>query len=185
VRADAGERAVPEHLVVGHVTKAHGTRGELFVMPLTDRPGDVFASGRELLLGNEDGVVDADTDVVTVREARPFKRGLLLRLQQVESREDADAVARRYLLLPTDAVPPLEEGELFYHQLLGLEVETVQGRPVGRVREIYETEPHHLLEVEDGEGRRRLIPFAERIVRALDTETGRMVIDPPDGLLDL
>jgi 16S rRNA processing protein RimM len=154
-------------------------------MPLTDRPGDVFVPGRELLLGNEDGEVDAATTVVTVRDTRPFKRGLLLRLDGVESREDADEVARRYLLLPVGAVPPLDEGELFYHQLLGLQVETLQGDAVGRVREIYETEPHHLLEVDDGHGRRRLIPFAERIVRSVDTEAGRMVIDPPDGLLDL
>lgn len=182
---DAGERAEPGHLVVGHITKAHGTRGELFVLPLTDRPDDVFAPGRELLLGDEDGALEESAAVVTVESARAFKRGLLLRLEEVGTREEADDVARRYLLLPVAALPPLEEGELFYHQLLGLRVETVDGAGVGVVREVYETEPHHLLEIEDEMGRRRLVPFAERIVRSVEPAAGRLVIDPPEGLLDL
>ena len=87
--------------------------------------------------------------------------------------------------LPAEAVPPLEEGEVFYHQLLGIGVETVAGEAVGRVREVYETEPHHLLEVEAPDGRLHLIPFAERIVTEVDIEGDRIVIDPPHGLLDL
>lgn len=182
---DAGERAEPEHLVVGHITKPHGTRGELFVNPLTDRPDDVFAPGRQLILGTDQGELDDEAGLVTVETARPFKRGLLLRLEEIATREDADDVAQRYLLLPVGALPPLDEGELFYHQLLGLRVETVRGETVGVVREVFETEPHHLLEVESADGRRRLVPFAERIIRSVDLGAGAMVIDPPEGLLDL
>ncbi|HEX6133098.1 MAG TPA: ribosome maturation factor RimM [Longimicrobiales bacterium] len=181
---DAGGRAEPGHLVVGHVTKAHGTKGELFVWPLTDRPEVVFAPGRELLVGDEDGVVDDDAPLVAVESARPFKRGLLIKFEELKTREDADELAQRYLLLPADLLPPLEEGEFFYHQLLGMTVETVAGVQVGHVREVYETEPHHLLEVE-GDGRRHLIPFAARIVREVDTGANRIVIDPPAGLLEL
>lgn len=182
---DAGERAAPEHLVVGHVTKAHGTKGELFVWPLTDRPDEVFAAGRELLLGDEDGVVADDTPIVVIGAARPFKRGLLVKLDDIDAREDADELAQRYLLLPVAALPPLEDGEVFYHDLLGLSVETVSGAKVGRVREVFETEPHHLLEVIADSGKLHLIPFAERIVRGVDVAGGRLVIDPPEGLLDL
>ncbi|HEX6308250.1 MAG TPA: ribosome maturation factor RimM [Longimicrobiales bacterium] len=181
---DAGGPAAPAHLVVGHVSKAHGTKGELFVWPLTDRPEAVFAPGRELLLGDEDGVLGDDARLVAVESARPFKRGLLIKFEELETREDADELAQRYLLVPAEALPPLEEGEVFYHQLLGMTVETVSGEQVGRVREVYETEPHHLLEVEDS-GRRRLIPFAERIVREVDVTRGRIVIEPPEGLLEL
>jgi ribosomal 30S subunit maturation factor RimM len=62
---EAGERASPDHLVVGHITKAHGTRGELFVWPLTDRPRVIFAPGRELLLGDEEGALDEDAPSAT------------------------------------------------------------------------------------------------------------------------
>ena len=84
-------------------------------------------------------MVDEQAGVVTVESVRAFKRGLLVRLEEVATREDADDVAGRYVLLPVDALPPLDEGELFYHQLLGLRVETVQGETVGVVREVYET----------------------------------------------
>lgn len=182
---DAGERAAPEHLVVGHITKPHGTKGELFVWPLTDRPDEVFAPGRELLLGDEDGAVEIGGPVIVVAAVREFKRGRLVRFEAFDTREDADALAQRYLLLPADAVPPLEEGEVFYHQLLGLSVETVSGETVGRVREVYETEPHHLLEVKSDSGKLHLIPFAGRVIREVDLERSRVVIDPPDGLLEL
>lgn len=183
--ADTGERATPEHLVVGHITKAHGTKGELFVWPLTDRPDDVFAPGHELLLGDEDGIVADDSPSVVVETVRPFKRGLLVKLANFEGREDADGLARRYLLLPADAVPPLEEGEVFYHDLVGMQVETVDGVEVGRVREVFETEPHHLLEVQSDAGKLHLIPFAARNVSQIDVVAKRLVVDLPEGLLDL
>jgi 16S rRNA processing protein RimM len=181
----AGEQALPEHLVVGHITKPHGTRGELFVWPLTDRPEIVFAAGRALLLGDADGALSDGAPTVTVASARPFKRGVLVALAGVTSREAADAFAQRYLLLPREEVPPLEEDEVFYHELLGLEVVDTAGAVVGRVREVFETEPHHLLEVVADSGKVHLIPFAARIVRDVDRDTRRIVIDPPAGLLEL
>jgi 16S rRNA processing protein RimM len=185
VGVEPGERADPAHLVVGHVSKAHGTRGELFVWPLTDRPGDVFVAGRELLLGDEDGALDEDAASVFIEAARPFKRGLLVKLAAVGNRDDADLFARRYLLLASADVPPLDEGEVFYHELLGMSVVGQDGATVGTVREVFETEPHHLLEVVADSGKVHLIPFAERIVREVDRSRRRLVIDPPAGLLEL
>ena len=182
---EGARRLAPEHLVVGHIAKPHGTKGELFVMPLTDRPDDVFAAGRELLLGDEDGAVTADTSVVVVETSRAFKRGVLLRLEDVPDREAAESLAGLYFLLPLDALPPADDDEYFYHELLGLQVETVAGVAVGRVREVFDTEPHHLLEVTSPDGKARLIPFARRIVREVDRQGQRLVIDPPEGLLDL
>ncbi len=177
--------AEPERLVVGHIAKAHGTRGEVFVWPLTDRPETVFATGSVLVLGDEDGNADADAPTLTVAQAREFKRGLLVQLEGVRTRTDAEALARKYLLAPIGVLGPLEEGEVFYHQLLGAAVETVAGEPVGWVREVYETAPAHLLEVESPGGKRHLVPFTERVVRQVDAGARRVVIDPPPGLLDL
>jgi 16S rRNA processing protein RimM len=185
VSPDGGERASPEHLVVGHIAKPHGTRGELYVAPLTDHPDAVFAPGQELLLGDEDGALSGDATSLVVDTARPFKRGVLVAFEGVADRAAAEALARRYLLLPADAVPPPEADEVFYHELLGMSVETVSGEAAGAVREVFETEPHHLLEVVSDDGRKRLIPFAARIVRTIDRDGRRIVIDPPEGLLDL
>lgn len=185
MQSGTGERASPEHLVVGHVAKPHGTKGELFVWPLTDTPDRIFAPGRSLLLANENGDLDDAPQPLTVAAARPFKRGLLVSFEGFERREHADHIARRYLLVPAEAVPPRDEGEVFYHELLGIRVETVGGEEVGRVREVFEAVPNDLLEVRSDDGRLRLIPFAERIVTEIDLDAGRLVVDPPEGLLDL
>ena len=174
----------PAHLVVGHLSKPHGVRGEIQVWPLTDRPDEVFVPGARLLLGDERGETGPSPEEQVVESGRPYKRGVLLKLEGVDDRDAAAEVSGRYLLVPSEEVGTLEEGELFYHQLLGLEVETVSGERVGRVREVYETEPDHLLEVK-GEGKLHLVPFSRRVVRDVDVEAGRMVIDPPEGLLEL
>lgn len=182
--ADAG-RSVPEHLVVGHVTKAHGTKGELFVWPLTDSPDTVFVEGMVLRLGDEDGAPDVSGEELVVERSRPFKRGELVKFEGIDDRSAADVFAGRYVLAESSSLEPLEDDELYYHQLLGMNVETTDGAPVGVVREVFETEPTHLLEVKSTDGRLHLIPFAARIVKQIDVDSGRIVIEPPAGLLDL
>jgi 16S rRNA processing protein RimM len=176
----------PAHLVVGHLSKPHGTRGELVVWPLTDRPDEVFAPGRRLLLGTDTGEAGHPPTEVVVEASRPHKRGVLIRLEGVADRNAAEALVTRYLLIPAEETEALEEGEFYYHQLLGLTVETAEGVVVGRVREVYETDPTHLLEVKgEGAGAVHLIPLSRRIVTRVDVEAGRLVIEPPEGLLEL
>jgi 16S rRNA processing protein RimM len=181
---DAGERPSPEHLVVGHVAKPHGTKGELFVWPLTDRPDEVLAAGSTVLVGGADGELGDEPGEVRIEASRPFKRGVLVRLAGCEGRAAVAALAGRYLFKPITALGALEEGEVFYHQLIGAEVVTVDGEVVGRVREVFETQPAHLLQVRGG-AKEHLIPFAQRIVKSVDVEAGRIVIRPPPGLLEL
>lgn len=174
----------PAYLVVGHVSKPHGTRGDLLVWSLTDRPDQVFAAGRRLVLGTAAAEVGAVAEELVVEASRPFKKGLLVRIAGVADRNQAEMLVSRYLLVPAEEGGEAGEGEVFYHQLLGLAVETVAGDAVGRVREVYETEPTHLLEVKGPDGV-HLIPFSREIVRSVDPAAGRLVIDPPEGLLDL
>jgi 16S rRNA processing protein RimM len=174
----------PEYLVVGHLTKAHGTRGEMLIRPLTDRPEDVFVEGRRIVIGDEAGEAGGASERRRVVRAAPYKRGWKAALEGVGDRNAAEELAGRYLLVPRSERGELEEGEFYYHQLLGLEVRTVAGEVVGRVREVYETEPRHLLEVK-GEDRIHLVPFHRSMVRAVALDEGRIVIDPPEGLLEL
>lgn len=174
----------PAYLVVGHLAKPHGTRGELVIWPLTDRPEEVFAPGCRVILGDERGEPGASPMDLVVEAGRSFKRGWLIKVEGVDDRNAAEEIVTRYLLVPAEERGEPDEGELYYHQLLGLAVETAKGETIGRVREVFETEPDHLLEVK-GEGRLHLVPFSRRIVKSVDLEGGRLVIDPPEGLLDL
>lgn len=183
---DAGARPnEPEHLVVGQISKAHGTKGEVVVWPLTDRPDAVFVEDAELLLGEAEGIPGNAWESLTVESVRPFKKAFLVQFSGIEDRRDVEEYIGRYLLVPFSQVAPLEEGEVFYHQLLGLNVVTVDGLDVGSVREVFDTDPTHLLEVKEESGKVRLIPFAAHIVKQVDVAGGRIVIDPPAGLLEI
>ncbi len=178
-------RSEPLYLAVGHVNKPHGTKGELFVWPLTDHPESTFAPGVVLYLADESGTApDRTTPSLSVEGARPFRRGVLVHLAGIEDRDQASLLGGRYLLRPRDEVEPLEEGEVFYHQLLGMRVVTVEGEEVGSVLEVYELRPADLLEVR---GRRGtiFIPFLKSVIQEVRVEEGTLVIDPPEGLLEL
>ena len=178
-------RQDPSFLVVGHLNKPHGTKGELFVWPLTDRPEAVYAPGAVFLLGDGEGTQpDPDLPSLRLDSVRPFKRGYLVSFGGVRDREGAERLQGRYLFLEADDVEPLAEGEVFYHQLLGMEVVTRSGEQVGEIIEVYELRPAHMLEVRGPNGD-VMIPFLSHIVVEVDADSGRMVIDPPEGLLDL
>jgi 16S rRNA processing protein RimM len=179
------KRAEPSYLVVGHVNKPHGTKGELFVWPLTDHPESTFAPGVILYVGDERGEApDPARPSLLVRGVRPFRRGFLVTFPGVTDRTQAEVLQGRYLFRPRSELEELEEGEVFYHQLVGMRVVTEEGVEVGEVVEVYELRPADLLEVRGPRGVHH-IPFLQTIVREMDVEGGVLVIAPPEGLLDL
>jgi 16S rRNA processing protein RimM len=178
-------REDPAYLVVGHLNKPHGTKGEVFVWPLTDHPESVYAPGVAFLSGAEGASgPDLDFPPLRIEAVRPFRRGFLVSFAGVRDRPGSDLLRGRYLFAETASVAPLAEGEVFYHQLLGMEVVTKEGQLLGEVVEVYELRPADLLEVHGPAGE-VMIPFLSHIVVEIDADARRMVIDPPEGLLDL
>jgi 16S rRNA processing protein RimM len=178
-------RKDPSHLVVGHLNKPHGTKGEFFVWPLTDHPESVFAPGVVLSLGEpDDEEPNPDLPPLRVEATRPFQKGVLVTFGGVTDRTQAELLRGRYLFLPIGQLAPLADGEVFYHQLLDMAVVTVDGEDVGKVAEVFEMGPSDLLEVHGSRGV-LMIPYRPEIVVEVDIEAARMVIDPPEGMLDL
>ena len=178
-------REDPRYLVVGQLNRPHGIQGEIYVWPLTDHPESVYAPGVVLSLGEESADrPDPDFPPLRVVSARPHRRGLLVHFGGVDDRTQAELLRGRYLFRPIEELEPLQEGEVYYHQLLGLDVVTVDGDALGRVTEVYELHPADMLEV-SGERGELMIPFLDHVVVEVDTARGRIVVDPPEGLLDL
>jgi len=170
---------------VGHINKSHGTKGELFVSPLTDHPEGVYAPGVVLRLCDVDsGGPAPDLPPLRIESVRAHRQGYLVVFGGIEDRNQSDLLRGRYLLRETDALEPLADGEVFYHQLLGMSVETTDGVHVGEITEVYELSPAHMLDVR-GPDREVLVPFLRDVIVEVDTEARRVVIDPPDGLLEL
>ena len=99
----------PSYLVVGHLNKAHGTKGEIFVWPLTDHPEGTFAPGVILYLGDETGNrPDSSRPTVSIQSVRPYRRGYLICVDGVTTRDGAEELSGLYVLRPMEE---LEEAE--------------------------------------------------------------------------
>jgi len=174
----------PDFVVVGYLSKPHGTRGEVFVLPLTDHADNIFVSGSRVFFSMEGRRPDEGVGAFRMESVRPYRRGFLVVFDAVKDRRTAELLRGGYFLIPFEEAAPLEDGELFHHQLLGMTVVTTVGEQVGTVREIYPLNPVDLLDV-TGPGGDRLIPFTREVVVEWSLDERRLVIDPPAGLLDI
>ncbi|KHO21442.1 ribosome maturation factor RimM [Mycolicibacterium setense] len=170
-------------LVVGRVVKAHGITGEVVVEVRTDDPDARFTPG-VALRGRAKGGGERTFSVESVRE---HSGRLLVRLAGVSDRNAADALRGTVFVVDTAELPAIDDPDEFYdHELEGLRVVTVDGTAVGVVREVLHTAAGELLSVKaDADGREILVPFVSAIVTSVSRDTGTVVIDPPDGLLNL
>jgi 16S rRNA processing protein RimM len=167
-------------VVVGRVAKAHGITGELAVDVRTDSPEMRFAIGAKMQAKLRDGTSRS----LTVTAARPHAGRLLVRFEEVATRDVAEALRGTLLLGSTDDLPPTDDPDEFYdHELEGLTAELVDGTKIGTVKEILHGPGGELLVI-IRDGGEALIPFVREIVPTVDVRGGRVVIDPPEGLLD-
>jgi 16S rRNA processing protein RimM len=171
-------------VVVGRIGRPHGVRGQVTVEVRTDDPDLRFAPGATLLTD------PASRGPLTVEAARWHSGTLLLTLagpdgQVVTDREGADALRNTQLLVPVEDLPELEDPDSFYdHQLVGLAAVLPDGSPIGEVTAVRH-EGTELLVVRRPEGGELLVPFVSAIVPSVDLANARLVVDPPEGLLEL
>jgi 16S rRNA processing protein RimM len=167
-------------LVVATVRKAHGLAGEVLVELATDAPDEVFATDRVFSVR---GGGSGGPQRLTLTGTRPHKGGLLLEFREIRDRTAADRLRGVDLCLSVDELRPLDDDEFFVHDLVGYSVERTGGEVIGKVVTSYETGAQLLLGVESGGGE-LLVPFGKQLVREVDREARRIVIDPPPGLLE-
>ncbi|MEV6620777.1 ribosome maturation factor RimM [Amycolatopsis sp. NPDC051106] len=167
-------------VVVGRIAKAHGIRGELAVDVRTDSPDERFRIGAAVTTRLRDG----STRDLTIAAAREHSGRLLVRFEEVPTRDVAETLRGALLLADTDTLPPTGDPDEFYdHELAGLRAELPDGTVLGKVVEVVHSPAGELLEL-DVEGREVLVPFVHAIVPTVDIAGGRVVLDPPEGLLD-
>ena len=172
---------MPERLVViGEIARAHGLRGELRVTPLTDHP-ERFERVTACVLWD---VARDRREPRRITAARRQGDAVLVSLEGCESVEDASALVGRLVALPEAEALPLAPGQFYPWQLAGCRVLTEDGREVGRVTGVERGGAQDRWVVA-GEGREHLIPAVREIVLDVDLAARRVVIRPPEGLLEL
>lgn len=168
-------------LVVGRVGRPHGLRGEVTIEVRTDDPAGRFAAGSTLATD------PAERGPLTVGAARWHSGSLLIAFEGCRDRTAAEALRGTLLQIDSADLQPLKDPDEFYdHDLIGLHVVTVAGEDVGTVADVL----HHGqdLLVVAGTGTRSgteiMIPFVAALVPEVSIASGKLVIDPPPGLLD-
>jgi 16S rRNA processing protein RimM len=174
----------PEWVIVGRLRKSHGLRGEIIVEPITDALAEMFSAGRVLYAGDAAGDPLPDPPELTVREARPHMKGLLaVQFEEMRDRDEASRWTNRYLLMPASQLEPLAAGEVYLHEMEGMEVVLDSGEHVGTVAAVFALPQGLALDVKRESGT-VLIPFNEVFIREISRPERKVVITPPPGLLD-
>jgi 16S rRNA processing protein RimM len=170
-------------VVLGRVVGAHGVRGLLRVAVSGGSPTHlVEATAVELSFEDRDPTRPVQRlAVVSASAGRPGE--VRLGLEGVRNRDAAEALRGALVFGDAARLPVLEPGEHYWFELIGCEVETTSGLPLGRVREIWETGAHDVLVVEDPAGGQHLIPAVDAFVKEVDREARRIRIEPVPGLL--
>jgi len=163
---------------LGEIVTTHGIEGWLKLNPYNTET-TIFSSAREVILEKQGHRVAHVLD-----SNNPHGRQHLIKLRGVNSIEEARQWVGFDLCVPETALEPLKPGEYYQYQVMGLEVFERSGARVGVIIGVQST-PGGDLYVVRGEDKEHMIPAVKEIVEKVDFFAGRMIIDPPDGLLDL
>jgi 16S rRNA processing protein RimM len=168
----------PDFVVIGDVQKPHGIRGELRVRPLTEEV-ERFKSLTSVYL-NRNG----ERQLCTVLNVKIVPDGVLMRLEEIPTRNEAELWRQATVEIAGDQVLPLPEGQHYYFEMDGLTVVTESGQTIGQIVDIH-SYPAHDVYVVRSESRDIMIPAIAEFVVRVDLEQKLMVVRIIDGLLDL
>ena len=157
--------ATDKRVALAAVAGAHGVRGEVKLKLFGDSI-DSLARQPSLTVGGKP---------ILLKDVRAGNKTAIARFEGVASREAAEALRGSLVEIDREALPPLEVGEYYHADLIGLPCVDGAGRPVGIVAAIEDFGAGELLDIEKSDGKSSLIPFREGIADLVD---GRIILDP-------
>lgn len=167
-------------LVIGRIGRPHGIRGEVTLEVRTDTPELRFAPGSTLATD------PVERGPLTVLDSWVHSSRWILSIVGVEDRGAAESLRDTLLTIDTAELPPIEDPEEFYdHQLIGLAARLRDGSDVGVVHDVIHGPAGDLLAIRRPDERELLVPFLRDMVPVVDVAAGYVVLDPPEGLLEL
>jgi len=163
--------SVPDgRIVIGRVGAAHGIQGDLRIIPLTDFP-ERFDALREVMVGDE---------LLHVERVKPQGKNILMRFREYAVREEAQKLTGRLLTVARADAAPLDEGEYYVFDIVGLTVCDEENNELGTVENVIRTGSNDVYAVRAEGGREILIPALRTAVLAIDVPGGRMTVRLPE-----
>lgn len=170
-----------EYYNVGQIVNTQGIKGDIKVLSLTDFPDDRFKKGQELyLFKTKDDVKPIDS--VTVTTARVQKGTFILHLQGFDNINDVESFKGMFLKVSSEQLDALDDGEYYYHEIVGLKVIDVENQEIGTVSEILPYGPNDVWVIKRDGQKDLLIPYIKQVVLNVDVENHVATVDLPEGL---
>ena len=167
-----------EHLLIGKIIKPHGIKGQVKVLSFAESP-DAFRNFGHLYLKEKRG----SERRVNISSVIMAGGGVALGLEGIEDREAAEKLKDAELYITKDQLEKLPEGEYYRHELIGLDVFTTNGQPLGRITEVMPTGSNDVYVARQGK-EEHLIPALSEVIEKIDLEKGEMIIEPLEGMFD-
>lgn len=158
--------ASDELIEVGKIVAPHGVRGDLRILPNTERP-EIFKKLKRLFLGGKS---------VRLLSARPHKNIYILHIEGTDDRNGAELLVGKTVSVPRSEFPEPPDGTHYYFELIGLAAVTEDGSPVGTVAEIIQTGANDVYVIRPAEGKDILLPAIPDCVLSVDPAAGRMIV---------
>ena len=174
-----------EWLVVGLITSCHGINGQVKVKSLSDFEERFLKPGIRWLQKESEPPTKKE---LTFGFKQPGKETFIIKLQGINTRNQAEQLKKYKILVKSDKLPDLKKEEFHLLELINLQVKTLENdelKTIGKVIDL-ENERNNLLVVELSKNQKKvLIPFVKEIVPLVDIKNKFLIINPPKGLLEL
>jgi 16S rRNA processing protein RimM len=174
------KRLEPQFLMLGKIDRPHGIRGELRMRVMTDYPERVADLETIYLSRDEQGQKRVAYTLVGTRFHKDY---LLLQLEDINTRNDAELLRSLFVLVDIEHAVPLDDGEFYLYQLINLQVFTENQDELGFITDVIETGANDVYVVHGERFGEVLVPAHDETIISIDFEAGQMIVSLPEGLL--
>lgn len=167
----------PKYVIVAHIARPLGLKGEVEVVSLTDFP-ERFKEGQRFYPSPP--LAGLESLVIEKLEFKP--KAFIVKFEGIDSREEAQRIADRDLVIPAAEAAKLSEGEFWVSDIIGMEVQTTAGEHLGDVIDVLRTGSNDVYVVQNN--KQYLIPATKEVVKEISPQNRRITIEPIPGLLE-
>lgn len=179
-KTGSGAPSEPRFLLLGEILRPHGVRGEVRMRILTDYPERIAQLDQVYIADH----VEAERPVAyRVQHMRMHQTYGLLKLKGIDNRDQAEFLRELHVMVAIEDAVPLEKGEFYLYQVIGLEAQTDSGEHLGPITDILETGANDVYIVSSPQHGEVLIPVTDETILSLDFDRGIATVKLPEGLL--
>jgi 16S rRNA processing protein RimM len=165
----------PLYLSVGFLRRPHGLQGEIIMDLHTDFP-ERMKPGRKIFIGDV-------YKPMTFETVRPHAKGLLVKLKGIDTPEDAGLYRNQWVFIKAKDAPPLPEGQIYQHELIGFRILEENDNPLGELVDIIETGANDVYVVRDDSGKEILLPNIPSVILDVEVDSRTMRVHLLEGLV--